>query len=101
MLLHFGTYLAMKKNRHLLFALVVFLVTTILLFLPFFTKSLHPFPGDFQVAWFEPWRSSFNEGSSIQISHKPIADDIFRQLYPFKILAASMIQRLELPLWNP
>ncbi len=53
------------------------------------------------LAWFEPWKSeNFNQGR-ILISHKAIAHDIFREIYPLRTLALDMIKKTELPLWNP
>jgi hypothetical protein len=83
------------------FALITIVLITVLIFWQFFVKGLLPFPGDFMLAWFEPWKSSYSENGVITLQHKPIADDIFRQLFPFKSLAMHMVKNGELPLWNP
>ena len=80
---------------------ILFTVITLILFWQFFFKGLHPYPGSFLLAWFEPWKSENIINDTILIAHKPVADDVFRQLYPFKTLAADMLKNLELPLWNP
>lgn len=89
----------MKNN--IITASIIGFILTILLFLPVFVKNLYPFTGDFQVAWFEPWKSDSMVGNSLTVSHKPIADDIFRQLYPFKTFAMNLARNGEIPLWNP
>lgn len=88
-------------RREYFLSIIIISVITVLLFAPFFFMNKYPFPGDFLIAWFEPWKSEFSTDSFISISHKPIADDVFRQLYPFKIFAMSLIKSLEPPLWNP
>lgn len=88
------------KNKN--FLVLLFLSSIIfVLFWQFFLKGLYPFPGNYLLAWYEPWKTDFFTNGVISISHKPVADDVFRQLYPFKILATSMIKQLQLPLWNP
>lgn len=90
-----------RINKEFLFALVIMLGLTALIFWPFFIKNLILFPGDFLLAWYEPWKSSFNSAGTITIAHKPVADDIFRQILPYKTLAADFFKNFSLPLWNP
>lgn len=58
-------------------------------------------PASFMVAWYEPWKSYTAINGVPTIVHKAVGDDIFRQIYPFKILAAEAFSRFRLPLWNP
>lgn len=83
------------------FNIVIIIFFVLLIFWQFFLKGLLPFPGDFMLAWFEPWKTDNFKNGVITISHKPIGDDIFRQIYPFKILGMELIKKLQLPLWNP
>ena len=53
------------------------------------------------LAWYEPWKTDFSSNGTINITHKPVADDIFRQLYPSKILVSESIRQFQIPLWNP
>lgn len=53
------------------------------------------------LAWFEPWKSDHFVNGTITIPHKPVADDIFRQLYPFRVLGMDLIKEFKFPLWNP
>lgn len=79
----------------------VLCIPVILLFWQFFTKGYIPIPGKYMVSWYEPWKSDTTINGVPTIPHKPIADDVFRQIYPFKILATDMLARNTLPLWNP
>ena len=79
----------MEKKRNTFLGLVVICLATFLIFQQFFVKGLYPFPGNFLLAWFEPWKSQHTTEQTITISHKPIADDVFRQLFPFKVLAIN------------
>ena len=76
-------------------------VITILIFWQFFIKGLYPFPGNYLLAWYEPWKTDYTVGETIKIPHKPVADDTFRYLYPLKVLSMESFRKLELPLWNP
>lgn len=71
-----------------------------ILFFPIFYGKV-PFPGSYMTAWYEPWRSSTMKLSSLGVVHKPVADDVFRQIYPFKNLASEMFRDGLWPLWNP
>lgn len=87
------------KRGHILITIIILL--TIAIFWQFFIKGLYPFPGDYLLGWYEPWKSDHTVGSTITIAHKPVADDIFRQLYPFKILSMDIVKKFRWPLWNP
>ena len=76
-------------------------VITTLLFWQFFFKGLYPFPGNYLLAWYQPWKIDYTVGETIKIPHKPVADDTFRYLYPPKVLSMESFRKLELPLWNP
>lgn len=91
------------KNQIRTKLFTVFLIgfVSILIFWKFFIQNLYPFPGNFLLAWYEPWKSDYSVNGFITLGHKPVASDIFRQLYPFKVLAMDMIKRFEWPLWNP
>ncbi len=76
-------------------------VITFLIFWQFFLKGLYPFPGNYLLAWYQPWKTDYTVGETIKIPHKPVADDTFRYLYPLKVLSMESFRKLELPLWNP
>jgi len=84
-----------------LIALLLFTVLIVIIFYKFFFGGLIPFPGNYMLAWFEPWKTDHFINNVISISHKAIAEDIFRQTYPFKILAIDIMKNFQLPLWNP
>lgn len=71
------------------------------LFGQFLLKGQILFPGNYMLAWYEPWKTDHVINGIIQIVHKPIASDIFRQIYPFKILSVEMLKNFQWPLWNP
>lgn len=91
----------MKKQNNLFFACLIAFLAVILIFWQVFLRSSYPFPGNYLLAWYEPWKTEFFNNGTITIAHKPVADDAFRQIYPFKILASDIIKKTQLPLWNP
>lgn len=91
----------MKKIFKHLAASFFFVLLTVVLFWQFFIKGLAPFPGNFMLAWYEPWKTDNMQNGTITIAHKPVVHDAFRQLYPFKVLGMENIAQFKLPLWNP
>ncbi len=65
------------------------------------SRGVVPFSGDFQRAWFEPWKTDTAVNGVPAIPHKAIGDDVFRQIFPFKVLSANLMRQGRLPLWNP
>ena len=82
-------------------AIIFILALTFLVFWQFFLKGLYPFPGDFLLAWYEPWKTEHFLNGKILIPHKPVAEDVFRQIIPFRTLGLDIIKKIQLPLWNP
>lgn len=91
----------MRKIYSRLSVPLFFIFLTLLLFWQFFIKGAAPFPGSYMLAHFEPWKSDNLSNGRITIPHKPVAHDVFRQLYPFKLLGMEEIKNFKLPLWNP
>lgn len=93
----------MKKflPKNILLALLFFTSISVLIFWKFYFKGDIPFPGNFLIAWFEPWRSEHFSNGTILIANKPVAEDVIRQLIPFKSLAVDMVKNFTAPLWNP
>lgn len=52
-------------------------------------------------AWFEPWKTENTVSGVPMIAHKAVGDDVFRQIYPAKILSVELIKKHIMPLWNP
>lgn len=77
------------------------ILLTIGVFHRFFIYGEIPMPGNFMVSWYEPWKTVNTVNGVPTIQHKPIGDDIFRQIYPQKYLAIQQIKQGLLPLWNP
>jgi hypothetical protein len=82
-------------------AIIFLLLLTFLVFFPFFRRGYIPMPASFMVAWYEPFKSITAIGNALGIAHKPVVDDAFRHLYPLRVLAAELLARGQLPLWNP
>lgn len=78
-----------------------FALLTVLIFAPFFLKGQIPFPGNYMLAWYEPWHSEYSVRGVPTIHHKPVVDDAFRHLYPLRELAMNLFKNGQLPLWNP
>ena len=89
-----------KSVFRIIFPIAISLGITVLLFWKSFIGMI-PFPGNYLIAWYEPWKSETSYARSLGIAHKPVLDDVFRQLYPYKILIKESIQNGSLPLWNP
>src|SRR5574341_2252518 len=87
-------------RKHTTIVLISFVLLTILIFWKFFFLGQIPFPGDYLRAWYEPWKTDTFRGI-LGIAHKPVADDVFRHLYPLRVLAVDIMKRCQLPLWNP
>jgi len=86
-------------KRFLPFTIAI--VLTGIFFWQFFVKGYIPIPASYMVSWYEPWKTNYSVNGVPSIPHKAVGDDTFRQLYPFKMLAADFFYKLELPLWNP
>lgn len=82
-------------------AFIFFGLLTALTFWKFFIYGHIPFPGDYVRAWYEPWKTDTLREGVLGIAHKPVADDVFRHLYPLRVLAVDLLKKLQLPLWNP
>lgn len=76
-------------------------LVALLLFAKTIFQGAVPFPGDYLMAWYEPWRGETVSGEALGLPHKPVADDVFRHQYPMKVLAWQLIRGGEWPLWNP
>lgn len=88
-----------KKPTLLSFTTVV--VGILFVFWQFFLKGLDLFPGSYLLAWFEPYKTENFSGNFISLAHKAIAEDTFKSIYPFKILALDMFRNFQIPLWDP
>ncbi len=83
-------------RHYLLIVLVVLAV-----FWQTWLRGLLPYPGNFMLAWYEPWKTQYVSGGTITIAHKPVIDDAFRLLLPLRGLAVDLIKSGQWPLINP
>lgn len=94
----------MKKTifkKQTILSLLLLVIGIASIFWQFFLSKLYLFPGNYLLAWFEPYKTENFSGSFIFLAHKPIAEDTFKLIYPFKILAVDLIKHFQPPLWNP
>lgn len=89
------------KNRNIFLAVTTFFVVAVL-FYPLFMFGKLPFPGDLLISEYAPWKYSsylgYNPGS---YPNKAQYFDVALQIYPWRSLSVEMMQKYELPLWNP
>lgn len=75
---------------------------TIALFWMTFFKGYVPFPGDFLLSEYSPWKNSSYFGYVAgSIPHKAQYFDVVRELYPWKTLVIQQLKTGQIPLWNP
>lgn len=86
--------------RGIIVAFLVLLGIGIGMFFPAVRGEI-PFPGNFLVSWYEPWKTLNTVNGVPAIAHKPVVDDAFRHLYPLRVIAATIMRHGQLPLWNP
>lgn len=86
-------------RRLIPFAIAIMM--TAMLFWQFFVKGFIPIPSSFMAAWYEPWKTKYSNGGVPTIPHKAVGDDLFRQIYPMRTLAADIVKQGHMPLWNP
>lgn len=84
-------------RRNYFFVLILFVSIVAVLWI----RGLVPFSGDFMRAWSEPWKTDNTVRGVPTILHKAIGDDVFRQIYPAKVLSADLLKKGIFPLWNP
>lgn len=88
-------------QRKYYFVLFLFFILSVVVFKDFVFHARPPFPGNYMQAWYEPWRSlNFRDGQ-IRLPHKPVVDDAFRHILPFRLFGIEKLKSFELPLWNP
>jgi len=87
----------MIKKKEIFSTVLILLIICFGIFWRSIFKGEYLFPGNYLVAIFSPYKSY----ASVPIANKPVADDVFRHIYTFKILAIDMIKHFQLPLWNP
>lgn len=72
-----------------------------LFFWKFFLKGLVPLPADFVVGVYYPWLD-YKWGYAVGVPVKnPITTDVVSFTYPMQTYAVELLQKGELPLWNP
>ena len=88
-------------KREFIIAAIFFTVLAVIIFWKALLHNLIPFPGDYLLAWYEPWKTDHFVNNVITIAHKAVADDIFRHLYPLRLLTVEIMKNHQWPLWNP
>lgn len=91
------TFLMALRKKKTILVFSAFIILTCLLFWRTFLRGEYLFPGKYLISFFSPY-TAYN---AAPLANKPVADDVFRHIYPFKTLAIDIMKRGELPLWNP
>jgi len=82
--------------------IVVLIGITIAFFWMTFFRGNIPFPGDFLLSEYSPWKNSSYFGYVAgSIPHKAQYFDVVRELYPWKTLVINQLKAGQVPLWNP
>lgn len=85
------------KNLPVLFT---FILATVIVFRRFFFDGLLPIPGDILIGAYYPWlddKWGFITGVPVK---NPLPSDVISILYPWRILAISILKSGSLPLWD-
>jgi hypothetical protein len=91
----------MKKKIHLLPFIIIFFISS-LFFHPFLLQFKLPIPSDTIVGLYHPFRDTLASDYPNGISYKnSLITDPVRQQYPWKFLAVEILNKFQLPLWNP
>lgn len=84
------------------FSLLLFVLSVLFLFKPFFFDGKLPIPSDTIVGLYHPFRDLYVADYPNGIPYKNfLITDPVRQQYPWRLLAVEQEKQLELPLWNP
>ncbi len=84
------------------FSLLLFVLSVLFLFKPFFFDNKLPIPSDTIVGLYYPFRDLYVKDYPRGIPYKNfLITDPVRQQYPWRQLAIDEEKRFQLPLWNP
>ncbi|MBI2404556.1 YfhO family protein [Candidatus Gottesmanbacteria bacterium] len=83
------------------FAVALALGITIIAFRPFIFNHQIPFPANLLPSFYEPWMSYPSAEYPNGPPNKAIGFDGVRNIYPHRRLITDLLQKGELPLWNP
>jgi hypothetical protein len=90
----------MKKFLH--FPFLIFVLSILFIFKPFFVDSKVPIPADTIIGLYHPFRDLYAKDYPNGIPYKNfLITDPVRQQYPWRFLAVEQVKKWELPLWNP
>lgn len=89
-------------RKSLILSFLLFLLTTVLFFQPFFLKNKLPVPTDTIVGLYYPFRELYAKEypRGIPFKNFQITDPV-RQQYPWRYLTVEAEKNGQLPLWNP
>lgn len=65
---------------------------------PFFLKNRVPYPSNYQVNFFAPWRQYDKYWGPVKNNAMP---DVIDQIYPWKYLTINSLKEGVIPYWNP
>jgi len=93
----------MKKPFLLIiFPVLFFLISSFILFRPYFTNGLVPVPADILLGHYYPWKDQIWQGRQAGYPVKNfLLFDGIRQTFPWRLLAVDQMKAGDWPLWNP
>lgn len=78
------------------------IIVTFMFFWQFLLKGLLPIPSDTLIGLYHPFRDMYAKDYPNGIPFKNfLITDPIRQQYPWRKLSVEVVERFELPLWNP
>lgn len=90
----------MKKFLH--FPFLIFVLSILFIFKPFFIDGKVPIPADTIIGLYHPFRDLYAKDYPNGIPYKNfLITDPVRQQYPWRFLAIEQEKKWQLPLWNP
>lgn len=91
----------MKLSKNKIF-IVLLIISSLVIFRPFFFKGLYPIPYNNLVLLHFPYSAGgWNQPDHYSYRGGFFASDVYRQLIPWKKLALEQLKKGQLPLWNP
>ncbi len=89
------------KGRRVTFLVISFFLILNLVFFYKMFRGLSPIPMDAMVGSYYPWLD-YGYGGYFRVPVKnPAVSDVYAQYYPWQNLAHELLQKGQIPLWNP
>src|SRR3989344_8306585 len=90
-----------KTSKNLFIFIFVLISLIFLIFQPLFFQGEVPFSSNLLVSFFNPWAQEKFPGWENGVPNKPVGIDDLRIFYPQRNFTIEMLQKAEIPFWNP